>query len=1390
MSLGFGLGFSKQKGLAPVFSANEKSTPNASLYSGDEGIVVVDSTATTPYTRTNFETVFSFYSNNNNRFELFHRDAETFQIIVTVGGVSQTAEIINTIAGVFLPYRQRFVIRWKDGSLQIYMNGEEIYYVESGLSFPDTVSNIYLAQRVADLQGDINYIALYNKGSTENFARNLSKNSTGIITSLTHDATRRGVIFAGQSNSVGVASTGSHTYNNTNKLLTNSGDYEDYSDPADDDTDTLIGNSVLSDTAALGYQGLVVDALKTANSDYEWFAVTGAKGNTEIADWIPYTTSFTVADRVIADTFHALVNRALMAKQAGSLNYTVWHQGESDAIAGTSKADYKAAVLEMLTEYRKVVGAHPIILVSLHKWVDTLNSTHGATQAEWAAIQTAQSELATENSWITLVDISDIEATQDDGLHLAQAEQVIVAERINAAIKQDLTANPAFYRSFTSQTSTIDITSTRTTTAPYIDEDGEWNLAAANEPIFMRAFKSGELVGLMSQVDRTNKVEYARPSADTVTDHFDTGSGSVSVVTDATAPIKSTFTNNDQVWQVAASGSDVTLEWAGAVGNTNKHNMQLMYVITAGSDDLSCTLSIGGEGELVLNARVWAWGSKVGITPASSTDKMRLVVPDGATINFFFADMQEDNPSGTKYLPHLTMPIDTAGAAAARGDEIVSIGGFGTMGSQGSFYARATLWGGETGQDGFALSDSSGVTSNVISKRMVDNGDEKFYFTAGGVDEAIVNYGVRERTPRHNAFVCAWDSSNVFAYEQGAEVLNETVTASPTGLDRFYLRDTQNSSLRSTLILHDLQIFNSKLSAANAQEVSIGKRLNVFLVGSQSNINKIMLYPNTNIVFRGDGEVEMLNEAFKYIPDLMIESLFEPNTQSAAAMLKRNAQTAEDAASKDTYLYDEDTGTLGNVWDIAINDHLAVCGVTSTNVKAIGWDQWQFDLSADQSDPTTIPIDLWKEGTKFVFAYLRSLFPNATIYNQLPAGRQSTDEASVNAFRTAQLEIADELAYVLNFSSPADFSYQDVAHYQDADYITIGLRWLRYYMKANSIIDLHGVYGATITGASGIIGNTYIDVDITHDAGTDFTPTSSIQGFGIYKDGEVITLSSQDRQDADTIRLTLGEAVEDASYELFYLLGNNYTWYDSTVRDNSGYAMPLNFVTNFDVTVSDFFGALDNQAAYMDAADSSKTYSSGSNVSDIDTVSGTVSGFNISGTEPVFSTDHLVLDTDTILDYDTDYGATGNQTIVFAIETPPTLPSFGSFITFTNTVGTVTANAQLYLRSNGNLVYSQNEAASNQTITTGIGASEKLIIMLDFVSTSSVDVYVNGHNTATINFDPHDTYSSKVRVKVGASQIDNGIGKLYGYLHTLDSLTPTEREGAFDAMNGRYGFGL
>ena len=954
---------------------------------------------------------------------------------------------------------------------------------------------------------------------------------------------------------------------------------------------------------------------------------------------------------------------------------------------------------------------------------------------------------------------------------------------------------PVFSKDFLSSDDTTNIASVRSSTTPYIDSTGKWALAAANTPIFLRAWGSGALSGLFAQEPRTNKILYARPSTGLVSAHFATGSADVTIATDATAPIAG-FTNSDQVWEVAASGANVTVEWAGTMGNTNSHTMQLTYKIIAGGIDQSATLSLQGNDPATLTAREWDWFYKTNITPLLTTDKLRLVVPDGMTIRFFFADVQEETGQDTNYLPHFTFPIDTTGASIARSFDLVSVTGFDAIGAEGSLSTSFVLWGGSSTEDGVVLGASSNPKLNNLEYRVAGAGDDKISAENSNVSILSQTYGNRARLPRRKNLAIAWDDQSLYAYDQGAEAFAEQVgDKSLSGLNTFYLNNVTGNNLYSTVAVTSLKIWDQKISKAQAlSESKAAASFNV-IVGLQSNAQRIIFKPNSALGLRGDGELEIVKTLNRYAQNADVYSIANTSL-SGSSLLKANTQLEGDSAG--LYLYDEDTGTLGNIWGANLSAHLSSLNISSSATTYLLWDQWQFDLPADETDPANIPISTWKIGTKFIFAHLKNLYPTLQIVVQAPAARSTSSNIIVEAFRTALLEIAAEVAYVTVLSSPLDRKLDPLegnSHYFDEDYIVLAERFARYVLKQENLIDLGGVVGPSISSVAA--SGTSVTVGLTHDGGTDFTPTTGIEGFGVDVNGSAATISSAARTDATTITLTLSAPLAFGdTISLTYPAGNTtlYTDVDNTVRDNSPWALPLQAIANFSVTNNtpeDVIPALDNINIYIEATDSAKTYSSGSDVQTIAKVSGAIASMSRDavGTEPTFTTDHLAFDTNDRLNYDADYTAVTNRFIALAIETPATLPSWGGLFALQNTSLTTDTKARLILRSNGQLLWSQNQANGNQVIVSDITASRKMIVFLDFTSNTNCDVYVDAFSAPTISFDPRDNWSGATVVNLGLGADDtlaSGIGKLSAMFDTNDSLTAQEREDVYNQWAANY----
>jgi len=159
-------------------------------------------------------------------------------------------------------------------------------------------------------------------------------------------------------------------------------------------------------------------------------------------------------------------------------------------------------------------------------------------------------------------------------------------------------------------------------------------------------------------------------------------------------------------------------------------------------------------------------------------------------------------------------------------------------------------------------------------------------------------------------------------------------------------------------------------------------------------------------------------------------------------------------------------------------------------------------------------------------------------------------DANVQAINNAQQNVvaSDANAYGV---MTHDIAYDGV-HYDDHKDVAARVVEAMLYAKGSASY----YEGPTITGATKI-SSTVIDVNITHESGTDFTPTSAITGFSVLDDATPATISSAVRQDATTIRLTLASALTGTA-TVRYLYGASPT-ITSLVKDNTANTLPLVF---------------------------------------------------------------------------------------------------------------------------------------------------------------------------------------------------------------------------------------
>jgi hypothetical protein len=182
----------------------------------------------------------------------------------------------------------------------------------------------------------------------------------------------------------------------------------------------------------------------------------------------------------------------------------------------------------------------------------------------------------------------------------------------------------------------------------------------------------------------------------------------------------------------------------------------------------------------------------------------------------------------------------------------------------------------------------------------------------------------------------------------------------------------------------------------------------------------------------------------------------------------------------------------------------------------------------------------------------------------VPLGRyslsnnQATDNNAA-ALKQAQQELARDYAWIHLAPEKVHQPLNDaIVHLTNAGYGAQAFLVVRKMLDVLGESIVGGVDGPTISAISR--SGATVTLTITHDGGTDFTPTSSIGGFRFY-DGTTsteIAVNAAVRTNATTLTLTLASTPSNATQILRYAFDQNFAVADTAfVRDNSTYPLPL-----------------------------------------------------------------------------------------------------------------------------------------------------------------------------------------------------------------------------------------
>jgi hypothetical protein len=258
-------------------------------------------------------------------------------------------------------------------------------------------------------------------------------------------STAKGIAFPGQSNASGRGGTSYPTYTNQERMkkLPLNFSYGDYADPANANTGSLITG--LDDSGAqLGADGYTMDEILSARPDIPFLcAIPCSVPSTGWGiHWGPQITNTAITNsdaniKHLGASMQATIERLVAANFIVPIEAVVFHLGEYDsttAVATTSAVIQAQATLAVPL-LRKALNKPnlPIIFVGMHAWHADLAAS--ITQALWEQKIVDYQAVAANFLNVFAVDISDLDGTVGDRVHLTAASQQTKGQRIAAILK-------------------------------------------------------------------------------------------------------------------------------------------------------------------------------------------------------------------------------------------------------------------------------------------------------------------------------------------------------------------------------------------------------------------------------------------------------------------------------------------------------------------------------------------------------------------------------------------------------------------------------------------------------------------------------------------------------------------------------------------------------------------------------------------------------------------------------------------------------------------------------------------------------------------------------------------------------------------------------------------
>lgn len=385
----------------------------------------------------------------------------------------------------------------------------------------------------------------------------------------------------------------------------------------------------------------------------------------------------------------------------------------------------------------------------------------------------------------------------------------------------------------------------------------------------------------------------------------------------------------------------------------------------------------------------------------------------------------------------------------------------------------------------------------------------------------------------------SWDTTKGLFFGRGQYEENLDLTGLlPQSLTHLGIgmRNGGSDAMLSTAVISKLIVFKETLTKEQIAAV----------IQRESDVTTVLMAGQSNAAYRvknladGNGE-NGFRELKNNLSTLLLRDVFIINGATGGSAIFKTSDPTN-------FWLDEDTGAYGT----ALQTCLAAMNRFGGKIDFIIWDQGEADVGTIGTGGKTIAQ--YKTQLLNVFSILRSKAPNAKILI-CPLGKRITSGSNsigYQAIRELQVSICSEFPNFLILGSVRfDLPNVDAPHLTNAGYTTLMQRdgfAIRGAMGLDTA-NYPEIISATRSGTS-------VTVTIRHSKGTDFTPTTAIEGFRyVDNSNNVINITAAVRTNATTITLTLASGVAGT---LYYAYGDMLSINQANlVKDNSANTMPL-----------------------------------------------------------------------------------------------------------------------------------------------------------------------------------------------------------------------------------------